>query len=224
MPRIMHRALMPFAIIAVAASAAAPAPDPQLQRIVADARTVDEASFGFERTTDVTLGGKHQVRIDRYDPRAAQRWTLLAINGKPPSPDELKDYAQASRQTRAPNYGRVGLILSGGAARLAPDRYRVQPLPAKALDGRMAMFASHLTWEARVAGPPERPYVIETRAYAPEPFRAKLVAKVDAFEAVTRYAPGADGRPRVREQVVKVRGSALGRSFDTDQTIRYRDL
>lgn len=214
----------PALALAALVLAAAPAPDALLGRILSDARQVDATSFAWERTIDATISGKHQVRVDRYDPRAPQPWTLLSVDGKPPSAGDLKTYTQLTRQSRPPNYGRVGEVLSAGARRIAPDRYQVDPLPASALDGRMAMFASRLTYEARVTGPADKPYVSEVRVYAAEPFRAKLVAKVEAFEAVSRYSPGPDGRPRIREQVVRVRGSAFGKSFDTDQTMRYRDL
>lgn len=205
-----------IAVACAALLAAAPAPDPLLARIVADAATITEASFGFERTTRLEAGGKSTVRVERFRPAATPRWTLASVDGRAPTADEARDYARAADKQPVPNYGRLGAMLRDGAERAtAADGntvYRVTRLPKGSIAANGASMAKHLVGEATIARAGDRPFVAQMRVFAPKPFRMRMVAKVDRFEAVTRYAPGADGRIRVVSQAVTTVGSMLGQS------------
>lgn len=222
----MH-AIRIIAAIAAAMVVAGPASaqDAVLQRLIADAAKVPAAGFGFERTVTVLARGEKVVVVQRYDPSAPARWTLVSINGKPPTPKEAASFAKEAADGPPPSYFRVGRILAGGAKRVpGTDCYRASKLPADLFTGRARNFVDKLYMEACYTGGPSAPMVTETRVRTIAPFRVALVGKIDLFEGTTRYEPGPDGRPRLREQTQKLRGSALGNSLDSDSTMTYRDL
>lgn len=205
------------AFASLALAAAAPADDPTLARIVADAARVSETSFAFERTLRAEAPGEAGVRVERFRPDATPRWTLVSIDGKSPAPKAAGAYAKDAAKQPVPSYHRVGLVLRDGAERIQDAdgkvRYRVARVPDGVWTGNNAGMAKHLAAEATIAFAGERPYVAQMRFYAPRPFRMRMVAKVDRFEATTRYAPaGSDARPRIVAQDTVMAGSMLGRA------------
>lgn len=219
--------IRPIAAIAATLAAASPAAaqDALLQRLIADSAKVPAAGFGFERTTTALRDGEKVTAVHRYDPAAPARWTLVSVNGRPPTPKEAESFVKDAASGPAPSYHRVGRILASGARRVpGTDCYRVTKLPPDLFTGVVRNYVDKLYMDACVGGTPDAPMVTETRVRTVAPFRVALVGKIDLFEGSTRYAPGPDGRPRLREQTQKMRGSALGSSLDTDATITYRDL
>lgn len=208
---------------------AAPAADPLLARIVADAGRVSESSFAFERSTRIEADGKASARIERFQPAATPRWTLVSLDGAAPDAKASQRYAREATGQPVPNYGRLGAMLASGAERMPPGeggeaRYRVARLPEGSLPGNGAAMARHLTAEVTIAAGDGRPYVRQARIYAAQPFRMMLIAKVDKFEALTRYAPGADGRVRVLSQDSDVTGKIPGRAGTIRTRATYRPI
>ena len=203
------RTILPALVLIASATAAAPAPDALTQQLVADARAIPAKGFGFERTAHVEGGGKTQVRIDRYDPAQPQPWTLISIDGRAPTADERREYAKTSATTPAPSYARV-LPLLAVATKVDATHYHVARLP----DGfvRPGALAKHLVADLTVDTSGARPFVRENRVYATEPFRLYLIAKIDKFDGVSRYAPGSDGKPRIVAQDIVFSGSRPGES------------
>jgi hypothetical protein len=207
------------------APALAPVSDPLVAAIRAGAAAVGQPP-AFERTVVATRGDDRQTRVERFDPRAAAgaRWTLVSIDGAPPPESERQQFVKQMRDTRPPGYWRMSLLLANGATRAAAPGepvLRVAPLPADALDGQARDFADKLAAELRVT-PGERPVVRETRVYAPQPLR-RGPARVDALEAVSRYALGPGGVPLLSSQTTQTRVSVLGRAMviETRSTYRY---
>jgi len=219
--------IRPIAAIAAALVVAAPAAaqDALLQRLIADSARVPATGFAFERTVSALNDGQKIVAVHRYDPAAPARWTLVSVNGKPPTAKEAESFAKDAASGPTPSYHRVGRILASGAKRVpGTDCYRVTKLPADLFTGVVRNYVDKLYMDACVGGTPDNPLVTETRVRTVAPFRVALVGKIDLFEGMTRYVPGPDGRPRLREQTQNIRGSALGSSLDTDAAITYRDL
>ena len=88
MPRI--RPLVLALLVAQPASA-----EPIQDKLLAGARAASAETLAFTRTTRVEerSGGTPDVktRVDRYDPARprAQRWTLVSLDGRAPTSDEI---------------------------------------------------------------------------------------------------------------------------------------
>lgn len=115
----------------VAATNAADANSDALkQQIVAQARTVSPDDYAFTRTSKVEQieGDKTEQRVivDRWDPTkpAAQRWSLVSIDGHPPKAKELKAYTTESAKRRVPSYGRVASYFGGTSTKSVDSRGR----------------------------------------------------------------------------------------------------
>lgn len=224
----MKRLALSVAILAsVALAAAAPAPDPVARQLLTDSRAVTETSFGFERVEHLETddGRKHEteVDVDRYDPAAKPRLTLVSVDGKPPTEKTSRDYWRNNEGRPVPNYGRVALLLAA-ARRIDATHYHVDTVPKSVLPGRNGMMARHLVADLLVDTSGARPFVAETRLFAPEPFRIMLIAKVDKFEVVNRYRLSPDGRPRIVEQDTVISGSGPGMSGLQKTKATFRPL
>ena len=219
-------ALLPaLAALAAALIAAPAAADPLLQRLIADAAASPAVGLPFERTVTVTMGDRKSTLVQRYQPGRTPSWTLVSIDGRTPTADESSDFRKSTAATPPPAYARVGKMLAAGARKIpGTSCYRVDRLPPELFPKDIRSNIDKIALDACVGGPPDRPFVTQTRAHTIEGFRARMVAKVESFEAVTRYVLGPDGRPRIREQTQALRGSALGNRIDSDTLLSYRDL
>lgn len=210
---------MRFIMSALAVSsligAALPVADPLARQLIADSHAVTETSFGFERTTraEATDGkeSEKEVEVDRFDPAANPRYRLISVDNKLPKSNKFKEYAKAIEGKPVPNYGRVALLLAV-AHRTDATHFHVDDVPKEVLPGQGGMMARHLKADLTVDTSGAKPFVAETRMFAPAPFRMMLIAKVDRFEVVNRYHPGPDGRPRIVSQDVTISGSGPGMS------------
>lgn len=224
---MLRALLLAFAALLLVAARppAASGYDDLLKQLHAESKRVNEMTFGFERVTEAIQDGKRTLRVDRYDPNAASKWTLVSIDGRPPTRDEVHKYEKGLVDWKVPNYGRVAeLIEHTKPSRVAPDRYRLDDLPPEILDKRARIFASHVSTELKVGGTPAQPYVTESQVFAPKPFRVMVVAKIDKFIAISRYAPGPDGRPRIRSQEVDLKLTIMGAPRRVQSKMTYRDL
>lgn len=228
----MRPLTLPLAIVATLICQPAWA-DAVLDRLVADARAVGPEDFAWTRTTraEQRSGGgevKTSTRVERFDPSrpAGQRWTLVSVDGKPPSPDAAKDFAKATEDAMVPSYGRVAGYLGGGAQKAAGaggrTMYRVAKLPKRSFMMNNSDLSAHARAEATVAEG-ARPFVERLDLVTTKPFRMMLVAKVERLEATTRYKLMPDGRPVIAEQVSEMRGSMMGKSGSMRTVMTYSD-
>lgn len=219
--------VMAVAAVAVAAPAAADAALEQLRR---DALAAP--MMAFERTASVREADKPEVvNIDRFDPRArpGQQWTLVSVNGKAPTPDQVKEHAKRVELQPVPGFHRFNSLLAGPPT--ATERqgartvYRWKQLQKGAAPtGRGPDFSDQLSGEAivRVDGP--RPVLEQVRLHAAEPFAIMGVAKMTKFESITRYAHGSAGHVLGSQDVdVNVRVPIRG-SIPTITRTRFKPL
>ena len=224
----MNRRLLAGLLLIAAAPAEA---DALLDRLVAEARSVGPDDFAFTRTlrTEQTSGDKVETRasVERYDPArpAGQRWTLVSVDGRAPTRDELKDYSKAMAQAMVPNYGRLARYFGSGGERAAKGGrtvYRAGKLPKGALTIGKADLSAGATAEATVAEGP-KPYVERLDIVSLKPVRMMLVARVERLDATSRYKLMPDGRPVLAEQVSEMRGSMLGRAGSLRTVATFSD-
>src|SRR3712207_3651630 len=89
------------------------AADALQERVGGGARSVRGGDYAFTRFVRLERneGGKitQRTELERYDPArpVGQRWTLVALDGRPPTPDEMKKHARDAARRRVAHYGRV---------------------------------------------------------------------------------------------------------------------
>mgnify|MGYP005837250323 CR=1 FL=1 len=192
------RALLLAAALAAVPAAASPAID----AIRAEVRAA--GPYAFERTrtvTDTRRGGTRRVEVDRYDPAKPEgsRWTLVSVNGKPPTEDDRKAHAKAiADQPIAPGPWRLDPLLAGPnpTARVngVETVYFWPRLPKGSLPFGRFDVTGRLAAEVAVTEVGDRPTVTRMRVFAPEPFRVLAIAKFDTLTVTSDYARDANGR------------------------------
>lgn len=207
MTRAMIAWFAPLALLCTAA-----APTAVRDRVVAEARGMSPAALAFERTITVTQSDgteqAKQTRVDRWDGKA---WTLLSLDGKPPSAGDAAKYRKAAAATPVPGYHRLTMLAGAAATTDAQGRtvLRLAKLPQGSVFTSGKDVTEHFTAEAVVATG-DRPHVQQVRLTARAPFRMMLVAKIDSFVTVADYR--LDGAtPRLVRQVADIRGSMMGK-------------
>lgn len=203
-----------FVAIALSASAATTAPDPLRDRLIADARALAPSTMSFDRAMVVTQTSAGPAETERrVDHWSGKAWTLVSVNGKPPSADAVAKYAKRAKDAVVPGYYRLGLFLSGTASKSTDAQgrtvYRIDPLPDGSVNAG-GDVSEHVAADATVDGGSGAPFVSHLRIFSRAPFRIMLVAKVDSLETATDYARGADGRPVLMRSVNTVTGSQFG--------------
>lgn len=208
----MNRSTTPWLIAAALLCTAASPPEQARDRVLAEARSITPATLSYDRTVTVTQAdGKDkasQTRVDRWDGRG---WTLLSLDGKPPSADDVAKHRKASAAASVPGYHQLAMLNGATATTDAQGRtvLRIATLPPGSVITSGKDVSEHFTGEAVVA-PGARPYVQHLRLTARAPFRMMLVAKIERFVTVSDYR--LDGNiPRLVRQVADIRGSMMGK-------------
>ncbi|MFQ3665346.1 MAG: hypothetical protein SNJ79_04815 [Sphingomonadaceae bacterium] len=194
----MRPALLAIAVATAAPAAAAPAID----AIRAEVRAA--GAYPFERTrtiTDTRGGGTKRVEVDRYDPAKpeGERWTLVSVDGKPPTADQQKAWAKAiADQPIAPGPWRLDPLLSGGEPKVTKNGqetiYAWPRLPKGSLPFGRFDVTGNLAAELSVIEVNGRPTVRQMRVFAPQPFRVLAIARFDVMTVTSDYARDANGR------------------------------
>ncbi len=111
-----HRPLTIIAVLCLGSASAALAQhnqDELKQRVLAQAQKAGPDDYAFTRTvkSEQTSNGKTEqhVNIDKYDPTKSgeARWTLISVDGAPPSADALSRYKKETPKRRVPGYYRL---------------------------------------------------------------------------------------------------------------------
>src|SRR5436190_16474210 len=100
------------------------------QRILAQAQNVSPDDYAFTRTVRIeqTSNGKteQKLTVEKFDPAkpAESRWTLVSVDGAPPSADALKTFRTDSAKRRVPGYYRLAEYFATPATSSADSRGR----------------------------------------------------------------------------------------------------
>ena len=219
-----------MAVLAVLAAGAAPPAAAEVPPIAREAfanmpRVTGE--WAFTRTREDNDGS----RVERFDPAADPKWQLVSVNDREPTEEELRDYAEEVEQRLAREEGRPGdndfdgLAADEGWELLEEDDRRVtwRFRPAAGATDREGM-ARHLQGEMTILK--SVPYVESFRLYSDEPFRAKVIAKIERFNTRIEMIR-LDRRAYMPVRVTtRVRGSAAFglKSIERDILLTYSDF
>lgn len=217
----------------VAVQAADDGSEAMRQRILTGARMVSADDYAFTRTarTQETEGGKTEkhVTIERYDPArpADQRWTLVSMDGRTPTADELSKHRKGLAGRRVANYGRVADYFAAPAAAAADAEGRKVMKFEKLAKGSLlvndADISANATGEATINDSGEAPFVEQMRFTSTKSTRVKLVAVIERMESTTRYRMMPNGKPAPVEQITDMTGSMMGKQGRIRTVLTYSD-
>ncbi len=213
------------------ASAADPAAEALKQRVLEHARTVSVDDFTFTRTarTEQIEGEKktERVVVERFDPAHPQRWTSVSVDGRPPSAEDLKKLAKDGPKRRTAHYGRVANYFGAPASATTDARGRTvfhfATLPVGTVIVTGVDISPDAKCEATVDSTGPVPFVEQVRFTLTKPVRVKVVAKLEKFEATSRYRMMPNGKPVPTEHISNAYGSLLGKQGHVRSTLTYTD-
>lgn len=215
-------------VLAAALVAAPPASADALQdQLVARMRATDTGNVAFTQTTRAEqTGGKAREFVTRYDPAkpAAARWSVVSVDGHPPTDKERADTLKAARGGPLPSYAKLAAWFGAPATRSGGGGsviYRFASLPKGTVKIGNHDASADTTAEAIVSMAGAQPFVERVRFSLREGFRMMLVAKVEGYDFTSTYAPLPDGRVFPVGVDGDIKGSMMGKSGSIRTRIRY---
>lgn len=202
------------------------------QHVVADAQALNPEALAFTRTTrsEAKWNSKtfKNVTVENFDPTkpANARWTLVSVNGAPPSAAALRKYRkQAANRRVIPGYHRLANYF-GAPAIASTDTegrtvFRFEDLPkgsVSILEKDLSRIASA---EAIVSESDGAPFVEQVRVTIPP--RRALVFKIDGYETTFHYRIGPGGKPFLSTTTSDMSGSGLGLNGKLHTATTYSD-
>jgi len=202
------------------------------QQILRQAQSISADDYAFTRTSRIeqTSNGKteQKVTVEKFDPTkpAETRWTLVSVDGAPPSADALNDFRKGSPKRRVPGYYRLAGYF-GTPATISTDPrgrtlFHFTPLPGDTVKVLDTDASQNATAEVSVGEANGVPFAEQVRITV-RPMRLKLVMKLQRFESTTRYRIGPEGKPLLMEQTSDMSGSGLGMEGRVHAAITYSD-
>jgi heat shock protein HslJ len=204
------------------------------QQIIAQSRSISPNDYAFTRTvrSEQIQGEKTQVRtvVDRYDPAKpqGQRWTLVSVDGRPPTSDEQKSFAKESPKRRVSSYARVANYFGAGATAATDAQgrtvFKFSSLPPDTVIIAGSDVSGSSAGEAVVNSSGATPFFEHVKFTLTKPTRIKLIAKIEQFQANARYKLFPDGKPVPAEFSSDAVGSLAGKSGRIRTNIVFSDV
>ncbi len=219
--------LLASALVPVSQAAFA---DALQQQVLAGAKTVSASDFTFTQTMRFErTGAAAMERVSRYDPRGGGKpWTLMKIDGKPPTPKQLAQDAKRASRVPPPSYARIAEWFGAPATRVATTptsvTYRFASLPKGAVKMGSYDASANTSVEAVVNTAGKVPFVERARFTSIAPFRMFVVAKIERFVANSTYRLLPDGRPVPTNVATEFSGSMMGKTGSMTTRANYSDF
>jgi hypothetical protein len=231
---INHQLTLIAALVIAVASTALTQQKPEelKQRVLAQAQSLSPDDYAFTRTirSEQTSNGKTEkkVTVDKFDPTkpAEARWTLVSVDGAPPSTDVLKTFRTDSAKRRVSGYYRLAGYFGSPATASTDSRGRTlfhfAALPketVKVMDSDVSQSATADASVSEANGVP----LVEQLHVSVRPTRLKLIAKLNSYEYTARYRIGPEGKPLLMEQTSDMSGSGMGQTGGGHTVVTYSD-
>lgn len=203
------------------------------QRVLAQAKSISPDDYAFTRTirSEQVSGGKTEqhVNVEKFDPTkpADARWTLVSVDGAPPSADALKRFrAEAAKRRVVPGYSRLAGYFGTPATTSTDSRGRTvfhfSALPKDSVRVLDTDVSQNATADAFVTEANGVPFAEQVRIVV-RPMRMKLIFKLQKFESTARYRIGPEGKPLLMEQTSDMTGSGMGKEGTAHTVTTYSD-
>jgi hypothetical protein len=207
-------------------------PDDLKQQILAQAQSISPDSYAFTRTvkSEQTSNGKTEqhVNIDKYDPTKSgdASWTLVSVDGAPPSADVLSKYKKETPKRRVPGYYRLAKYF-GTAANVSTDAkgrtvFHFSSLPKDTAIVMDSDVSSNTSADVSVTEGNGAPFAEHVHLTV-KPMRLKLIMKLDRYESTARYRIGPEGKPLLVESIADMTGSGMGQEGKAHTVVTYSD-
>jgi hypothetical protein len=202
------------------------------QRILAQAQSISPDTYAFTRTvkSEQTSNGKTEqhVNIDKYDPTKPGdgRWTLISMDGAPPSADALSKYKKETPKRRVPGYYRLAKYF-GTAATTTTDAkgrtvFHYSSLPKDTAIVLDSDVSSNTSADVSVTDASGTSFAEQVHLTV-KPMRLKLIMKLDSYESTARYRIGPEGKPLLVESIADMSGSGMGQEGKAHTVVTYSD-
>ena len=222
-----------FCFAVAAATAAAQQNTEELkQRVLKQAQSLSPDDYAFTRTirSETNANGKTEkkVMVENFDPTkpADGRWTLVSVDGAPPSADALKNHKkEAAKRRVVPGYHRLAAYF-GSPATVTDSGgktvFRFPSLPKGSISVLDTDVSHNATAEASITEANGMPFAEQVR-FTVKPMRVKLLMKIDRLENIARYRIGPGGKPVLTESTSDMSGSGMGQEGTMRNTTTYSD-
>lgn len=202
------------------------------QRVLAQAQSISPDDCAFTRTvrSEQTSNGKTEkhVNVEKFDPTkpAEARWTLVSVDGAPPSADVLSRFQKEAPKRRVPGYYRLAKYF-GTSATASTDSQGRTVFHFNSLPKDTAIvFDSDVSQNtaADVSVSEANGVVFAEHVHlAVRPMRIKLLMKLERYESTARYRLGPGGKPLLVEHTADMTGSGMGQEGRVHTVITYSD-
>jgi hypothetical protein len=191
--------------------------DPLRDQLISQARAYSPARLAFDRTTAITraspLGKRTTTFVERWDGRV---WSLVSVNGRAPTPNQVHETAKAAEKIPVPGYYRLAELLSAAGDRRTEADGRIlltiPRLPSGTVSTGSDDISAHLTGEATIMLNDGQPWVQSLKVTAREPFKLGMLIKVTRFEQIFQYRLDTNGQPRLASQNADSLGQVFGQT------------
>jgi hypothetical protein len=203
--------------------------DPLQDQLVAAARAEKPAAYRFRRTiASANTGEAQRTFVEQFDPRkpAAEQWTLVSIDGKPPTAKQL---ASARKAKREPDPGYAGLVdwFGGKATRIEAEPGQVTYHFASLPKGTFKIGSHDASADAQAEVQVNRrgpiPFIERVRIGTDKAFRMMLVASVKSVVVTRNFAMLADGHIVPSGVNSIIAGSMMGKTGEIRTTVTFAD-
>jgi hypothetical protein len=216
----------------VSAEPAQQNPDELKQRILAQAQSIGPDDYAFTRTirSEGTTNGKNEqhVNVEKFDPTkpADARWTLVSVDGAPPTADALKTFQANAGKRRVPGYYRLANYFGTPATASTDPRGRTVfhffTLPKDTVKFMDSDLSHNATADASAREANGVTFVEQVRINI-RPMRVKLLMKLEKYEFIARYRIGPEGKPLLVDQTTDMSGSGMGQEGRGHTVVTYSD-
>lgn len=227
-----HRSRMfGLALIALATAASAtPAHADALQaKIVATARATPTARHAFRRTLAFErTGAPRKTYVEQFDPSRApaERWSLISIDGRAPTPKEIATSRKANHGP-VPSYAQLAEWFGSPATRSDVGGgvlYRFARLPKGIFKIGSHDASADTQVEALVNTGGAVPFVERVRMMSNKSFSVMLVASLRSIAVDQRYRLLADGTAVPSEATSALTGAMMGKAGTMRTDTRYSEF
>jgi hypothetical protein len=202
------------------------------QRVLAQAQSVGADDYAFTRTvkSEQISGGKTEkhVTVDKFDPTKPgdARWTLVSMDGAPPSADAITKYNKESAKRRVPGYYRLTKFFGTNSTVMTDAHGRtVFHFGSLPKDTALVMdsdVSSNCSADVSVTEANGTAFAEQVHLSV-RPTRIKFLMKLDRYESTARYRMGPEGKPLLVEHIADMAGSGMGQEGGAHTVITYSD-
>ncbi|WP_010183171.1 hypothetical protein [Sphingomonas sp. PAMC 26605] len=198
-------------------------------RIVAAARATPTMRHAFRRTLAFErTGAPRKTYVEQFDPSrpAAERWSLISIDGRAPTPKDIATSRKANHGP-IPSYAELAKWFGSPATRTDDGGgvlYRFARLPAGTFKIGSHDASADTQVEALVNTSGAVPFVERVRMTSNKSFSVMLVASLRSITVDQRYRVLADGTAVPSDATSALTGAMMGKAGTMRTATSYSEF